>query len=879
MFNFTVKHNNSLGFKLFTNQTRPFLKTSSKIILIFFCVILSQGCSRKKDTFINRNFHALGTRDNILFNGYNALERGTDALGDSFKDNFWDLLPIERLEISEDVFLPGQSKNQDFEKAEEKAIKAVQVHGMNIDGKERNPQIDEAYLLLGKARYFDQRFVPSLEAFNYILYKYPASDKINQAKIWREKTNMRLDNNDVARDNLLRLLRQEELKDQELADASATLSQVYLNKEEIDSALVYLKTAAIKTKKKNEKGRFLYIKGQLYNKLSYKDSANMAFDEVISLNRQIPRPYYINAHLEKCRNFDYENGNVEEFQEYLTDLEENRENRPFLDKIYHEIAKFHAQSQSDSLTELYYNKSLKASSGDKYLNALNYSTLGDMYFDRTQYKIAGAYYDSTLTNMKVNTRPYRAIKKKRENLEDVIYYEDIAKANDSIITLVYLSKEDQMAYFTDLISKLKAEAAEKEEKAKKEAKELERTNEQKINADSNKPTRRPDIGGIKGAGQTFYFYNPTTVAFGKNEFLKIWGDRKLQDNWRLSDQRAGLKNTTLDSLVASAGEEKRYDPEFYIAQLPTEQTAIDSIVKERNFAYYQLGVIYKEKFNEYQLAKSRLEALLNNNPEERLVLPSKYNLYRIYELINESANANLMKQDIISNYPDTRYAEILLNPDLELQKDENSPESIYTKAYELFDNQKYKEAITLIEDKMMLFEGDPIIPKFEILKASAKGRLYGFDSYKEGINYIALNYPNTEEGKKASDIMANAIPILESSDFISDDEADNFNVIYQFDEETDEDIEAFVILLQEEASKIRYFDLSVSKDVYNENITFVVVHGLKSIAGASGFAELMKENYDKNEKPKITRSYFAISSPNYTIVQRHKNLNAYLKLQ
>jgi hypothetical protein len=34
--------------------------------------------------------------------------------------------------------------------------------------KRRNFQIDEAYLLLGKARYYDQRFIPALDAFNYI---------------------------------------------------------------------------------------------------------------------------------------------------------------------------------------------------------------------------------------------------------------------------------------------------------------------------------------------------------------------------------------------------------------------------------------------------------------------------------------------------------------------------------------------------------------------------------------------------------------------------------------------------------------------------------------------------------------------------------------
>ena len=128
------------------------------------------GCSRKKDNFVSRNFHAVTTEFNALYNGYNALEQGRSDLNSNYADNYWEILPIERMQITDEIVLPGQSKNDNFSKAEEKAIKGIQKHGMNIKGKEKNPQIDEAYLLLGKARYFDQRFVPSLEAFNYILY-------------------------------------------------------------------------------------------------------------------------------------------------------------------------------------------------------------------------------------------------------------------------------------------------------------------------------------------------------------------------------------------------------------------------------------------------------------------------------------------------------------------------------------------------------------------------------------------------------------------------------------------------------------------------------------------------------------------------------------
>lgn len=853
---------------------------------------IAQGCSRKKDTFINRNFHALGTKYNVLYNGNLALERGREGLNDQYTENFWELLPVERMKVQEDIFLPGQSKNEDFDRAEEKAIKAIQVHGMNIDGKEKNPQIDEAYLLLGKARYFDQRFVPALAAFNNILNKYPTSDKINQVKIWREKASIRLDNNEGAIKKLERLLDEEELEDQDLADAKAALAQAYLNLKQKDSALAQLKIAAEQTKIKNEKARYHFIRGQLYNEAGKKDSANIEFDAIIDMHRQIPRSFYINAHIQKSNNFDEINGDLIEFQEYLTDLEENRENRPFLDKIYYRIAEFHRNNSSDSLSEAYYNKSLRKITSDKYLKSLNYETLGNMYFDRNSYKTAGAYYDSTMTAMVVNSKPYRVIKRKRENLDDVIYYEGIAQTNDSILKIISLPKEEQLAFYTEYTENLRLKALE-EERLKAEA--LEKQNNQSAQATNLSQRTTRSAGGPPGISRepstntnngnsSFYFYNQTTVAYGKNEFLKLWGNRKFQDNWRLSDQFASANGNIKDEVVSTdSANNELYNPETYIAALPTKQSDIDSISKERNFAYYQLGIIYKEKFKEFQLAKTKLETLLENNPEDRLILPSKYNLYRIYIELGLNRKAEVVREDIIKNYADSRYAEILLNPQSELSKDENSPEFIYTNLYKQFESENYAEVIARAEEQIKRLEGDDLVPKFEILKASAKGRLYGFKAYKEGIDYIALTYPNSEEGKKAQDLLKNAIPVLAKKEFVSDDKAQNFNVIYKFDNNSNEDIDAFIKTLDEEVAKIAYFDLKTSRDLYDENTTFVVVHGLKSFEGARGFAQFLltdeKDNRGRPIKPKITKEYFAISSPNYAIIQRHKNLNAYLKLQ
>ena len=70
-----------------------------------------------------------------------------------------------------------------------------------------------------------------------MLYKYPNSDKIYEVKIWREKTNMRLENDALAVENLRKLLKEIKFKDQIFADANATLAKAFINLKQKDSAI------------------------------------------------------------------------------------------------------------------------------------------------------------------------------------------------------------------------------------------------------------------------------------------------------------------------------------------------------------------------------------------------------------------------------------------------------------------------------------------------------------------------------------------------------------------------------------------------------------------------------------------------------------------
>lgn len=393
------------------------------------------SCSRKKDKFINRSWHSLNTKYNILYNGNIALEAGKTTINSTYSDNYWKILPVERLQITDDDLLKEKVLDPNFQRAEEKAIKAIQVHGMNIKGKEKNPQIDDSYILLGKARYYDCRFIAAQQAFNYVLFKYPASSNINLAKIWRAKTNLRLENEGTAIKNLKDLIASNKLSNEENVVASSALAQAYITTKIIDSAIIQIQRASSFTKDNHELGRLRFIEGQLYSSLGVIDSANFAFDKVIALKRKTPRIYTISAYLEKIKNFDFENDDKLVLENLLESLELNRENRPFLDKIYHQIANYHIKNNKDSMAVAYYNKSLRSNSKDTYLTALNYQILADLNFDYSEYRLAGSYYDSTLLSLKKKSKSFRVIKRKRDNLEDVIFYESVVQDTDSILEI------------------------------------------------------------------------------------------------------------------------------------------------------------------------------------------------------------------------------------------------------------------------------------------------------------------------------------------------------------------------------------------------------------------------------------------------------------
>ena len=120
----------------------------------------------------------------------------------------------------------------------------------------------------------------------------------------------------------------------------------------------------------------------------------------------------------------------------------------------------------------------------------------------------------------------------------------------------------------------------------------------------------------------------------------------------------------------------------------------------------------------------------------------------------KSNKAQGFKQDIIKEYPTSKYAEILLNkPKEEDDTKINQTEAIYKELYYIYKDNKFSDVVSQIIELTPEIKDSNLIAKFELLKAMAIGKYQSKESYKKALEYVSFNYGNTKEGQRAKEII------------------------------------------------------------------------------------------------------------------------------
>ena len=801
---------------------------------LFFICFLS--CSTQKNKALNKGYHSVVSSYNVLFNGETSIDEGFLQTQESFVDNFWEILPVEKINISKDIITVDGIENDNFLKAEEKAAKTIQKHSMQINNVEYNSKITQAYLLLGRARYFDQRFIPALDAFNQVYKRNLVNEEWNFSVIWKAKCNIRLEQEELAIELLKTLLKKEKLSSKIKTEANAGIAMAYLQLKKNDSAIKPLKIASLNEKNKHNKARYLYILGQLYEKNNKIDSAYAIFKKIVDFKRSIPRNVFINAKL-KMLLYDPVNGNETEFNKII----KNIENKPFLDKIYYAYSKTLFSKDSINKATLFLNKAIKENGSDKELLARGFEKLSKVYFKKSDYLMAGKYLDSTLNNLDKNLKKHWELKKQKNGLDLVVKLEENISLYDSLIKLSGYNNSK----LNNILNQIKTKNAFLKQKP---------VENRPVDVLRNRNNNRSN----------FYFYDLKLVELGKKSFESIWGQRTRESYWRNISSKPISKTEKTEKIELSETslEEIETDNSGLLKRIPRTKNQKDSINRLKNRSYLKLAEIYLEKYNNYTLTENRLTYLLNSNTSKEVLSEANYLLYKSYKKQNKKEAENI-RFKIIEKFPNTKFAKILKDRN-NLMIEEKETLKLLDSFQSLFKNQNFEQVLVGIENQIAFIENKDILINFDLLRAQTIGKLEGVLKYNEELKSIIDRYPNnskTVELKEISREINRKWQINPNKTATS-----NYNIVFKLSR-----AQGISDSLKKSIKKIKELTFNkfrISVDVYDSATQLFVIQDLESKEKAIKILDTIKENL---EFLRLKNNFVVLSS-------RYKNILIYKAL-
>ncbi len=735
-----------------------------KPLAILGLLLTLTGCSVEKNTGTTRFYHGLTARYNIYFNGYESYKAGIRKINNGYRDDYAELIRVFESDDPETASLCSS----DMEKAVQKASKLISLKSITarpefnpgrdlsekekqlLQQKEFNEWVDDSYFLIGKARFHKHEFDEAAAVFNHSLENANDPDIRTEALVWQA----RISAGKGGYSEALRLLGS--IENVEGRDKSfkafyyQALADLYIKQKRYQEAIDPLSRAVSYVSGKRSKYRLTYLLAQLHDLNGDPERATSLFRNVINMNP--PYDVEFNARINIAGVFDVNSGEdprnlVKELEKMIRDSKNN----DYLDQIYYALGNISMkEGRPDEAVELYRN-SVKASSVNQNQKGRSYLALATHYFSKPDYIEAGRFYDSAVYFMDQKHPDYLTMKTMADNLGALTEHLITIRTQDSLRKVAAMSPAER----NELINGIIAGLIEQERAASP-------AGDGRYNLGEYYESERRFADNIAQEG-SWYFYNQAALAFGRTEFRKRWGDRRLEDNWR----RANRSMTGIQQADAGTNEEtsngndpvqalpdnKR--PAWYLKDLPLNDSLVKLSDEKIAIAFLNAGKIFDEKFSRTTEAATSFETLLTRFPGSILEPETLYNLYNLFSKENPQ-RAEAYRQRLITLYPNSEFALILSDPDYRNRKlaEAEMIGSLYSEAYNAYIAEDNTRSLDIIEIALSDYPGSDLAPKFMLLKAYVIGRTGDIRRLKPVLDEIIKTRPGTEESKKALELTA-----------------------------------------------------------------------------------------------------------------------------
>ena len=899
------------------------MKTPFKHILLLIGILLiSVGCSTKKNTWMSRNYQALNVKYNVHFNGFESFKSGLQSINRNHVDDYSEVLLM--FPIS---YHPNASAGMgDMERAIEKSKKAIKTRSIKKKPK-RNPKkmknpeyvafynqeefnvmIDDAWLLQGKAEFYKTDFLAAAATFTYITRHFSSNkDVVSEAQIWLARSYAEMGWLYEAADILNRANKDGFSKKQNTFFAAVS-ADLLLKEGQYKEAIPFLKLAIDGEKNKKQRTRFQFILGQLYEMQGDKKNAFEMFSAVVKSNP--PFEMELNARLRKAENHV---GSDEDMLKMLAKMAKDSKNQDYLDQIYAAIGNIHKQQGNTDKAIENYKLSIEKSTRGGYEKAQSLILLADLYYEKEKFMEAQPYYSEAVALMNPASSDFRRVNVLAQTLSELARYVEVVTLQDSLQMLSKLPEREQMAKINELIKRVIAEEAE----AKKKAEEERKLAESSFGAGSafSNNTQTNMMMSLGQANASFYFYNPQLLTAGKTDFQRKWGTRRLEDNWRRQvktavidvesneeEEKAEELSEEAKAELAALNDNKK--PEFYLRQLFTAKEQFEASDAEIMDALYNIGFIYNDKIGSTPKAIQAFEELERRFPSFEKLPDVYFYLYQTYVKQNDKAKADLYRTRLISQFPDSKYAQMLSQPDYEdkLRRMAAEQDSLYEKTYSAYLASDFEQVLYSYRYMSKNYPASYLMPKFALLHSLSIAKTDTPENFKISLEELIERYPDSDVTTIAKDMLAllsqgqesqiggshgNLIALREQESTKIDESNEELNFKVNA-----EDIHYFVIHAPKgsvDLNRLQFniaaynftkflikdFDIEIRR--YDEE-DFIIVRNLEGLEEALWYQSgIMADNFLSSEIRNNNLTYFVISKENFGLIFSRFTVEDYIK--
>ena len=716
---------------------------------------------KKKWSLHRRIYQNTVTRYNYFYNARIKYNESLSDLKKKNKDDYSKNIHIEPYDFEKD----GNSVASNMDSVIKKSSFSTQIHDP------RSKWFDNLYFLMGKAYFVKNDYDGAIATFQFIAneYKNNPSKKTNKVKkqnnkeagvsiatieknkgllnklkhkpirnralIWLAKSYMMAEQYSEAITLINTLEKDKNFPKKSKPELLLTKSAILLKQDNTDEAINALITVNKLKFNIAEKSRSEYLLAQLLSKKGDYKSSNEHFKKSINRKTSDEMTFFAKMSIAKnaAKSGDDMRFAINQLEKIIKDSKYEKYKSQALNTLALIQAKENPTKAISILKESIGNKDNE----DDFLKAVAFSELGSLYYNASDYKLSKMAYDSAsslgsnppLENIyEVNTR--------KDVLSYVVNNIDIIHLQDSLLNLSKLSDKEKRAI------------AKKEFEKEKKKKAEEAKNEIQVIA----------LQPVNNSQSNWYFYNNTLIQKGSTEFKEKWGTRKLEDNWRRSNSSSSIGNNIAqnsnDSVKNNEIEvDNSNDMNAFLKSIPTTPAQKDKAINLIIDAYYNLGLIYFSQLEDYKNSSKTFDTLLSKYATTEYKKQVYYGQILNYSKLNNMLEVDRYKKLLNAEFPTSELNTLVNNAKYSEEKELKNKQlaTEYDSTYQHYKEAKYQDAINEVNIAKQIKH--PLLAKYKLVEAMSFAGLKKIDSCKMILQNVISTYPNSNEQKRAQEIL------------------------------------------------------------------------------------------------------------------------------